>query len=193
MNIRILAVAGSARTGAYNQKLLQVMAEGAAQAGAEVVTLDWADYLLPVLNQDLEIDPRPDAVLRLRAQFKAADAFLFATPEHNGGYSAHIKNVIDWASRSIADDNASVFRGKPMAIAGATIGTWGCVRAVRQLREVLGYLGGIILPDTVSVSGATNGFAADGRLVDAKLHQSAQAVGQRLAQVTLALKASANS
>jgi NAD(P)H-dependent FMN reductase len=187
---RILAISGSLRSQSYNRHLAAAMAAGASAAGAETEVLDWAEFPLPLLSEDLEASGVPDVARAFKAKLRAADALIITCPEYNGGYSGVIKNAIDWASRSWPDDAAgSVYKNKPVVIAGATIGRWGCVRAIRQLREVLGYLGCIVLPDSVSVSEAGRAFDGNGNLLDDKLQQAAAAAGAALARATTALSA----
>ena len=51
---RVLAFAGSLRTGSYNKKLVRIAAAAARQAGAEVTEIDLRDYPLPIFDGDLE-------------------------------------------------------------------------------------------------------------------------------------------
>jgi hypothetical protein len=51
---RILAFAGSARSGSFNKRLVAIAAAGARAAGAEVTLLDLRDYPLPLYDSDLE-------------------------------------------------------------------------------------------------------------------------------------------
>lgn len=188
-DMKILALSGSARAASHNAKLLKVMAEGAAAAGAEITMLDWSQYRLPVFDQDHEGDATPEEARALKRLFAAADGFLIAEPEYNGGYSGLMKNAIDWVSRPLPDaPSASVFKSKPVLLAGATIGKWGAVRAVRQLREVFGYLGCIVLPETLSVNDADHAFDDDGRLRDAKTAAMARDCGVALVKATKALR-----
>lgn len=187
MTIHLLALSGSARRASHNLKLVRAMAAGATAAGANVTVIDWADFVLPVFNEDIEHE-LPPAAVALKNLFAKADGFLIAEPEYNGGYSALMKNAIDWVSRPLPGAApGSVFKNKTVVVAGATTGRWGAVRSVRQLREVLGYLGCIVLPDTLSVNEAGKAFDADGQLLDAKTAELAAATGAALARATLAL------
>ena len=189
MSIRLLAISGSARRQSHNRHLLAAMVEGARTAGAEVQVLDWATHALPIFDQDLEAAGVPAEARSLKAAFNQSDGFLIATPEYNSGYPALLKNAIDWASRSWPDDKSMVFKNKTVAIAGATIGRWGAVRSQRQLREVLGYLGCIVLPDSLSVNEAGKAFDMNGVLLDEKVRANAAAIGASLAKATAALRA----
>lgn len=187
MTVRLLALSGSARRASHNLKLVQAMAAGAAAAGASVTLVDWSQFVLPVFNEDIEGDT-PAAAVELKKLFAEAQGFLIAEPEYNGGVSALMKNAIDWVSRPLPGaPTGSVFKNKVVVIAGATTGRWGAVRSVRQLREVLGYLGCIVLPDTLSVNEAGKAFDADGKLLDAKTAELAAATGAALARATAAL------
>lgn len=187
MTIKLLALSGSARSASHNLKLVRLMASGAEAAGAEVTVIDWSQFVLPVFNEDIEAD-LPAAAVTLKNLFAEARGFLIAEPEYNGGYSALMKNAIDWVSRPLPGTApGSVFKGKTVVIAGATTGKWGAVRSVRQLREVMGYLGCIVLPDTLSINEAGKAFDAEGKLIDAKSAELAAATGAALARVTAAL------
>ncbi len=187
MTVKLLALSGSARRASHNLKLVRAMADGAVAAGAEVTLIDWDAFVLPVFNEDIEAE-LPTAAVQLKMLFAAAQGFLIAEPEYNGGYSALMKNAIDWVSRPLpGTPPGSVFKNKTVVIAGATTGRWGAVRSVRQLREVLGYLGCIVLPDTLSVNEAGKAFDADGKLLDAKTAELAASTGAALARVTAAL------
>ncbi|MEW6254242.1 MAG: NAD(P)H-dependent oxidoreductase, partial [Planctomycetota bacterium] len=97
---KILAFAGSLRRDSWNRKLIQVAAEAARVAGAEVTLIDLADYPLPLMDEDLEArDGLPTNAQRLKALFKAHDALLIASPEYNSSLPPLLKNTLDWVSR----------------------------------------------------------------------------------------------
>jgi NAD(P)H-dependent FMN reductase len=95
--MRILAVSGSLRADSHNTSLLRAAIDEAPE-GVEVELWEGIGEL-PVYDQDLDDDDLPEAVLRLRETWGAADAILFATPEYNGSVPGGLKNAIDWASR----------------------------------------------------------------------------------------------
>ncbi len=49
---RILAFAGSARSGSFNKRLIAIAAAGARAAGADVTLIDLRDYPLPLYDGD---------------------------------------------------------------------------------------------------------------------------------------------
>ena len=122
MSIRILAVSGSSRRDSLNQKLVDVAVVGARSAGAEVTPIRFADYPLPLYDGDLEAEyGLPEGAHALQALVEKHHAILIATPEYNGGYTALLKNAIDWISRPRIDDSsgAALLTGKVAARAPA--------------------------------------------------------------------------
>jgi len=97
--MKILAVSGSLRAGSHNTDLLRAAIDAAPQ-GIEVELFDPAGIAnLPLYDQDLDVGDVPQSVARLREEWDAADAILFATPEFNGSVPGGLKNAIDWAPR----------------------------------------------------------------------------------------------
>ena len=82
---------------------------------ADFELLDYQD--VPLMNQDIEY-PVPEAVKRVRDAVKSADGIWSFTPEYNHFFSGVLKNLIDWLSRPISDQEPQVLAGKPAAISG---------------------------------------------------------------------------
>lgn len=110
---RIMLVVGSLRKNSFNRTLAAAIKAELADK-AEVTELDFSD--LPLMNQDIEW-PTPDAVQRVRDEFGAADGIWFVSPEYNGSYPGHVKNLIDWMSRPTVQGDFT----SPTAIGGACV------------------------------------------------------------------------
>jgi len=159
-NIKILGIAGSLRKGSFNRLALKA-AQGLVPAGASLESLDLPD--LPGFNQDLEKTP-PAAVTDMKAKIRAADAILLVTPEYNYSVPGVLKNAIDWCARPYGD---SAWKGKPVAIMGASHGVLGTARAQYHLRQTLVFLDmpAVNQPE-VMIGGAASKFDASGNLTD---------------------------
>ena len=157
---RILGISGSLRQASYNTALLRAAAELLPPG----MTLEVADLSrLPIFNKDGE-KPFPEPVAEFRNRVARADALLIATPEYNSSISGALKNAIDWASRSPQQP----LNGKPVAIVGASTGSFGTLRAQLHLRQILTHVGALSLgKPEVLVARAEQAFDADGNLVDA--------------------------
>jgi len=129
--IKVLGIAGSLRSGSYNNALL-LAARELAPDGMEISIYDDLGSI-PPYNSDVEAKGDPEPVAILKKAIRDADALLIATPEYNYGIPGILKNAIDWASRPFGK---SVLIKKPAAIMGATMGMGGTIRAQDALRQV---------------------------------------------------------
>jgi chromate reductase, NAD(P)H dehydrogenase (quinone) len=152
--VRILGIPGSLRAGSLNAQLLRLTAEELPEG----VELDLYNGLaeIPPYDNDLE-DLAPDAVDALKAAIAEADAVLVATPEYNGSVPGQLKNALDWVSRPISE---SPIRSKPVAVIGASPGSFGAIWAQRELKKVLGLMGARVLDIELALA------KADRRLED---------------------------
>ena len=151
---KLVALCGSARHSSLNQAVLDTATAAAIEAGASVTRVPWVDYPLPLFNQDLESEEGlPDAVRKLKSILREADGFLIASPEHNSGYSALLKNAIDWCSRAEGEDEAplSAFAGKTAVLFAASPGALGGLRGLFALRELLQNLRITVFADQLAI------------------------------------------
>ena len=191
--IRLLAFAGSLRSGSFNRRLIHTLAQGAADAGAEVDLIQLRDFPLPVYDGDIEAAGMPENVRALQARLAAADGLLIATPEYNGSMPALVKNTLDWISRPQADgsDGTRLFSGKVAGICSASPGALGGLRSLLVLRDALSKLGLWVCPVQVAVGGAGTAFADDGTLIDERRRAQVQGVGEQVARAAAAWRRNA--
>jgi chromate reductase, NAD(P)H dehydrogenase (quinone) len=187
---KILAFSGSARDGSYNQKLVQIAALGAQQAGAEVSVVNLADYPMPIFNQDLEMaEGMPKLARAFKELLITHDGFLIASPEYNSAFSPLLKNAIDWASRREGDEAPLLaFRGKLAVIMAASPGALGGLRGLVFLRMMLANIGVIVLPEQQAVAQADKAFYAAGHLLDEVKQDAITKLGMSLAEHLKKLK-----
>ncbi|MCF8708975.1 NADPH-dependent FMN reductase [Rhizorhapis sp. SPR117] len=178
---RIIALSGSLRRHSYNSGLLraarQLMPDGVA---LEIGTI--AD--VPLYNGDIEEEEGiPAAVTRLKDAIADADGLLLSTPEYNNSIPGVFKNAIDWISRPPAD-SARVFRGKRVAIIGASPGGFGTVLAQNAWLPVLRTLGVELWNGRrLMVSEAGQIFDAEGNLVNESIRNHLKAFLEEFAAV----------
>ncbi len=131
---KILVIVGSLREGSYNRRVAQAMTRLPAAQGH---SFEFADIgSLPLYDQDQDSD-QPAPAKALKAQIRAADGLLFATPEYNRSIPGVLKNAIDHASRPYGD---SAWKGKPAGIIGVSPGAMGTAMAQQHLRNILASL-----------------------------------------------------
>jgi chromate reductase len=160
MTMKMLGVAGSLRRDSHNRKLLRA-AGSLLPPGVEFTEYDRLKYI-PAFDEDDEAAP-PLAVEHWREAIEAADAILFATPEYNSSIPGQLKNAIDWASRPF---NTAALRNKPVAVIGASTGSFGAVWAQADLRKTLGAAGARVIDRELPVPSAQEAFDEAGTLTD---------------------------
>jgi chromate reductase len=125
-----------------------------------------------MFNEDDEHD-LADGVKPLRHAVAKADGLLIATPEYNHSFPGVLKNAIDWLSRG----TDSVLAGKPMAVIGASTGSWGTRLAQAALRQVLTATEARVMPGPMLfVARASDRLGVDGQLHDPELTESLSAL-----------------
>jgi NAD(P)H-dependent FMN reductase len=160
----IVGISGSTRRGSFNAALLRAAA-GAMPGGATLRIESIAS--IPLYNGDEEAAHGiPEPVARLKDAIAAADGLLLVTPEYNNSVPGVAKNAIDWLSRP-PNDVARVFRGKPVAIAGASPGGFGTVLSQNAWLPVFKTLGADLWSGgRLLVSRAGSVFDAQGEITD---------------------------
>jgi chromate reductase, NAD(P)H dehydrogenase (quinone) len=177
--IKILALSGSSRRGSLNQKLLDQAALGARAAGAEVTSIRLSDFELPIYDADSEAEHGlPKGAQALKALLGGHQGLLIATPEYNGGYTALLKNALDWMSRANGFPS-----GKVAALISASPGLLGGVKSQLSLQIVLNKLGVHVIPESFALGAADRFFDPEGGLKDANVERAVHVVGAALAEM----------
>jgi NAD(P)H-dependent FMN reductase len=106
-------------------------------------------------QREWEMDPQPPEVAAFVRDMARADGFVVVTPEYNWGYPGTLKNLLD----ALYDE----WNRKPFALVGVG-GISGGLRAIDNLRQVVGGLGAIVVPSHVPVAYVTRAFTPEGPL-----------------------------
>ena len=132
--IRLGIIVGSTRPGPKAEAVARWVHGIANKRGdAEIEVVDIEEFKLPLLDEP--IPPSRGQYNNQHTKVWAAkigsfDAYVFVTPEYNHGTSGALKNAIDYLYRE--------WNNKAVGFVG--YGGAGGVRAVEQLRQVMGEL-----------------------------------------------------
>ncbi len=135
---KVMVLLGSARKGrAADNVIKQLQVELDKHTDIEWEVVDPVTLDLPFFDEPNS----PMAIDNGRAEYEnpkgkawaekveGFDGYILVTPEYNHGYSAILKNALDWAG-------AKRWRGKPVAFISYGAVSGG-IRAVEQLRQVV--------------------------------------------------------
>ena len=169
--IKVVAIAGSTREGAYSKKLAKQAAAMATQLGAKVTFVDLRDYPMPLYDADVEAaQGMPESAQRLRRLILESQAIIITTPQYNDSIPAVLKNAIDWISRTEdGKRDHHPLTGRKIALMSTSPGKKGGTKALVHLKDIIGELDGTIVKQTVSVGNASTAFSAEGELTNPEL------------------------
>jgi len=181
---RLTIVIASTRPGRVGLPVSQWIEQHAIEHGAfEVEVADLAELNLPFMDEPLH--PRLQQyehahTKRWSATVAASDAFVFVMPEYNYGFTAPLKNAIDFLH--------SEWQYKPVGLVsygGVSAGT----RAAQMLKQVVTTLKMVPLSEAVSIPFVTQFLDDDGRIQpNDVMQQSATAMLGELVRVEAALR-----
>jgi len=144
-NPHIGIVIGSTRQGRFSERAAAWFHTIAARrSDLSVGLVDLRDYPLPFFDEPASpawMPPKDPVAERWSAKLAELDGIVFVTPEYNHGYSAVLKNALDYAFRE--------FNRKPAAFIG--YGGVGAARAIEQLRQVVVELQMAPTPKSVNI------------------------------------------
>jgi len=190
--VRVLAIAGSARPGSFNGRLVALAAQAARELGAEVTLLDLRSLGLPIYDAEIEAAGMPAGALELQRLFAGHEALLLASPEYNGFPTPLLINALDWASRPAATDalpsGLAAMSGTVAGVMSASPGQLGGVRSLSFTRQFLhNTLGMLVVPEQFALPQAGKAFDERGALVDEKQRQAVHRVVASVLRVAGAL------
>jgi NAD(P)H-dependent FMN reductase len=177
-------VIGSTRPGRVGPKFASWFRSRAiAHDGFDVELVDLAQLNLPFLDEPSHPRLRQyvhQHTINWSRIVERSDAFVFVTPEYNFGYSAALKNAIDYLSQEWADKAVGF-----VSYGGVAGGT----RAVQQLKQVVTALKMIPVAESVNLPFFTQ-FIDDSGTVQSNdvMTRSADAMLDELARITALIR-----
>lgn len=152
--LTIAVLAGTTRAQRESIKAAHYIAShGRALDNVEIIFVDPADFLFPGDGNDPEgKNPRYSEITA------NADAFFIVTPEYNHSFPGTLKRMLD--------SELANYTRKPVAIAGASNGNWGGLRAVESLLPTLRKMGFVVMSTDVYFPYVHTMFGDSGDLLD---------------------------
>lgn len=157
--MKILIISGSPRGSSItNRVAIHLERKIAKTTLHEVDILDVRETDMPLLQTVFtSVETTPLVYKGVSEKMFSADAFILLTPEYNGSYSAALKNLLDHYPKQ---------HHKVFAIATASPGALGGVRAALQLQELIFALFGIGSPYMLVIPHVDKKFDTQGNLLD---------------------------
>jgi chromate reductase len=181
---KILVLAGSIRTGSFNARLAALAAKELALAEADVTLISLADFPMPLYDGNLEAaSGPPENAYKLKRLMCLQQGVFIASPEYNASITPLLKNTLDWVSRvrEGREPPLAAYKGRAFALGAASNGTYGGMRSLMALRQVLELgCGALVIPEQLAVREAASAFDEMDNLKDERTAGVLQAVVNRL-------------
>ncbi|MGG6295856.1 NADPH-dependent FMN reductase [Leptolyngbya sp. AN02str] len=177
--VKIVGIGGSLRSDSYSQLALAIAAQRVQALGASVEILDLRQLTLPFCDGGDDYSDFPD-VARMQQAVKAADGLILATPEYHGSLSGVLKNALDLMS---FDELSGKVAGLISVLGGQSNSN-----ALNDLRVIMRWVHGWVIPEQIAVGQAWKAFDANGNLVDDKLSERFDQFAQSLVENTRKLR-----
>ena len=181
---KILVLAGSIRTGSFNARLAALAAKELALAEADVTLISLADFPMPLYDGDLEAaSGPPENAYKLKRLMCLQQGVFIASPEYNASITPLLKNTLDWVSRvrEGREPPLAAYKGRAFALGAASNGTYGGMRSLMALRQVLELgCGALVIPEQLAVREAASAFDEMDNLKDERSAGVLQAIVNRL-------------
>lgn len=163
--MKIEIISGSPRGNSItNRVALNLKKEIKEKTDHEVDIIDVRENEFPLLQSIFtSVESTPEPYKEVTERMLNADAFILLTPEYNGSYSAALKNLLDHFPKQ---------HHRVFAIATASTGMLGGVRAALQLQELIYALFGIGSPYMLVTPQVDKKFDEEGNLLDINFKKS---------------------
>src|SRR5687767_9780831 len=163
--MKIEIISGSPRHNSVTRRIALHLQKTLTQStDHDIGLIDMKEWDLPSMETVFSsVDNTPQQWKPLSERIFAADAFILVSPEYNGSYAPALKNLLDHYPKQ---------HHKPFAIATASPGAMGGMRAAQQLLLLVPALFGVASPYLLIVPFVEKKFDKNGDLVDQSFYHS---------------------
>lgn len=186
MILNIPVILGSVRQGRKSEAPARHVVEKIRQLGHQSVLVDFKELPLPFYDAPtvpvvyFKTKYPNDNAQKWSDIARQADAFVIVSPEYNHGYSAVVKNALDWGYLE--------FEKKPFGLVGVSNGSVAGARMIEQLRPVIENFGAVAMRETVMIGPVEKYFDDSGKLLDEGLNKKIDGLLKSLVWWAEALK-----
>jgi len=158
MSFTISVLVGSTRPGRQGLRVAQYVAKKLKERGHTVNFIDPLEYkgIQTFVDRYKNLkEPNADLVA-IHNLFEKSDGFVAITPEYNYSYSSQIKTFLDVYLNE--------YKFKPLGMVSYSMGAFGGVRAIENLRQVANALGLSPVPTYAALPTVHTQFEENGDL-----------------------------
>lgn len=157
--MKISIISSSTRSGRVSHRIALALEKAIKGLGHEVNLVDLNEVKLPPFEERVNMLETPDPkLIELKEELMKTEAFLFLTPEYNGGISSGLKNFIDVFAKD-------PFTHKAIGVVTGSAGAMGGIRAAYQLQQTVLSIHGFPHPSMLTVSKMSEVLDENGNII----------------------------
>ncbi len=168
--MKVLTICGSLRDASSTARALEIAAESARSAGAEVETVHLGQLSLPFCDGRSDEYSYGGDVSRFIDMVRAADGLLIGSPNYHGSVAGVLKNALDLLG-------PDAIRDKLVGLVATARGDAGAMNTLNHLRHICRRMNGWVLPAEVSIPRAQTVM---GDQIDEPIRSQLISLGQEL-------------
>lgn len=176
--IKVGLINGSVQQKNYTGYILNIIKEETILKQYEPLDIPLKDYKIPFPGEEIEKDDSEE----LRKILSSVDAYIIASPEYNGSFTAKLKLMIENSGYP------SVMKNKPVVLVGLASGVLGAVKSLEQARTVFSHIGCLVLPRAISISKVETHFNESGLCINDSVLQEIKLSVKKLTEFVGGLK-----
>ena len=157
--IDIRIISGTDRPNSNARRISEYLQKKYRQQGVTAGLIDLRNFPLEKVSGGRYGEEIP-AVDQFVDQAVIADGLVIVCPEYNGSYPGILKLFIDYFPFPES------LHKKPIALVGEANGSFGALRAVEQLQQVIGYRNAHVFPERVFIPRVDNNFDGEKGIKD---------------------------
>lgn len=178
----IIGLGGSMAPRSTSLAALRVAMDGAASAGAEVLTFAIHELDLPMYVPHAAPSPR---VLELCDAVQRCHGMIWSSPLYHGSVSGAFKNALDWL-QVLADQRIPYLHDKAIGLVSTASGMQG-LQAVNTMEYIVRALRGFAIPYVSAVQRAHKVFDDQGNVTDEAVGAQLRKLGGEVARIAAQL------
>jgi FMN reductase len=182
--VNILALGGTLRPNSRSYIALQIAAQAASQAGAEVEILSLYELDLPMYKPDTALSDYGDNVQQLIEAIRHADGLLISTGAYHGTLAGATKNALDFVEFASGDERP-YFHNRAVGLITVAGGEMAAAHTLTTLIHTVHALRGMVVPMTIPIMQGGKKIS-DGKLKDSQTQARLEKLGQETVRIASA-------
>ncbi len=147
-------ILGTGRKGRKSKMVADFILKEALKNGFKSEILDVRKYIIGITDNT----KKSSKAISFKKKIEKSDALIIVSPEYNSGYPGELKLMLDMLYQE--------YNGKPVGFCGVSLGAFGGIKAVEQLKQVALGLKMVLVSNSLYFPKVSELFNKEGKIKD---------------------------